>query len=229
MFEPLLTGLLASAPLAVGAVIGIYATPPQRAVAVVLAFAAGTMIAALSFELVAEADQTAPISIVALGLGVGAFTFVAADLIADRHAARLGIGGALLIGVLLDGIPENLALGASLDEKSGGLALLVAIAIGNVPEALGGAAEMRDKLETRSILVLWVVAAALTALAVPLGSLLLDDASGNVSGFVLAFAAGAIISVVADTALPRAFEEGGPWIALATSAGFLVGYVLGVD
>lgn len=228
MVEALLIGLLASAPLAIGAVIGIYATPPRRVGAVVLAFAAGTMVAALSFELVAEADAVASISVVALGIGVGAFTFVAADLIVDRRAAVLGTGGALLIGVLLDGIPENLALGASLDESSS-LALLFAIAVGNVPEALGGAAEMRDRLSTRSIVALWVVAAALTALAVPLGSLLLDDASGSVSGFVLAFAAGAIISVVADTALPKAFEEGGPWVALATSAGFLVGYVLAVD
>jgi ZIP family zinc transporter len=226
--EAVVYGVLASAPLFVGAVIGTVACPSDRTLASILAFAAGAMIAAFTFELVAEADRATSIGLVCVGLAAGAIVFVAADVLETRHAAALGVGGALLVGVLLDGVPENLALGGTITQTTGGVALLVAIAVGNVPEALSGAAEMRTRLSRRYVIAVWGCAAVLTGLAVPIGTLLLDDASGDVRGVILAFAAGAVLAVVSDTALPSAFADGGPWIALATAGGFLVGYVLSV-
>jgi ZIP family zinc transporter len=41
-----------------------------------------------------------------------------------------------------------------------------------------------------------------------------------------AFAAGAVLASLADSVMPEAYAEGGPLVAFATSAGFLVAYAL---
>jgi zinc transporter ZupT len=73
----------------------------------------------------------------------GATVFIVVDTWLDRYTegrqdAGLGVGFALLAGVTLDGVPENLAMGVALVE-SGGAALLVAIFVSNLPEAVVGA------------------------------------------------------------------------------------------
>ena len=44
----------------------------------------------------------------------------------------------------------------------------------------------------------------------------------------LAFAAGAVLTTLADTLMPEAYEQGGPTVALSTAAGFLLSFVLSV-
>lgn len=50
-----LWGLLAGSALLLGAAIGYFATLPQRLIAAVMAFGSGTLVSALSFELMDEA------------------------------------------------------------------------------------------------------------------------------------------------------------------------------
>jgi zinc transporter ZupT len=223
--EAFLVGVVVAVPLLAGAVIATIRPARPHVLATVLAFASGAMMAAVAFELVAEADRTASIGVVAAALLGGALAYLLVDALAEYRFASAAVGPALLIGVLLDGIPENVALGGSLSEQ-GGLALAAAIFVANLPEALGGAAEMLRQMSRRSVLAIWGAAAVVTGIMVPFGRFLLVDASGPWNGFVLAFAGGAVIAVLATTAMPEAFKEGGPWIALATAAGFMVAYVL---
>jgi zinc transporter, ZIP family len=143
----ILFALAASSALVIGAVAGAYWTPPKPLLASALAFASGALITALAFDLFQESfERGAWFS--AIGLLLGAATFVAADELLDRYiegASGSVSGFALLAGVTLDGIPENMALGVSLLETSGAgaLTLLVAIFFSNLPEALGGAVGMR--------------------------------------------------------------------------------------
>ena len=63
-----------------------------------------------------------------------------ADTLLDRYIEGAGSnvsGFALLAAVILDGIPENMALGVTLLQTSstGALALLAAIFASNLPEA----------------------------------------------------------------------------------------------
>ncbi|WP_146906538.1 ZIP family metal transporter [Cellulomonas aerilata] len=151
---------------------------------------------------------------------------------AQEHApssasTRGAAGFALLAAVTLDGVPENVALGVSIGEGTGGLALLAAIFVSNFPEALVGAASMRAQGRSRlSVLALWTLCGVLLTLAVVLGAGPLSRASGETISLPLAFAAGAVLASLADTLMPEAYEDGGPTVALSTTAGFLLSFVL---
>ena len=145
-------------------------------------------------------------------------------------AAASGVGLALLAASILDGVPENLALGVSLaDEESAGgsLALLAGIFAANFPEALVGAVAMRSQgRSVRATAGLWLATAVLLVPAVVIGRVALADADPGTLAFPLAFAGGAVLAALADTLMPEAFERGRPFNAFATCAGFFVAFVL---
>jgi zinc transporter, ZIP family len=145
-------------------------------------------------------------------------------------AAASGVGLALLAASILDGVPENLALGVSLaDEESAGgsLALLAGIFAANFPEALVGAVAMRA--QGRSVRVtfgMWLATALLLIPPVVIGQAALAGADPGTLAFPLAFAGGAVLAALADTLMPEAFERGRPFNAFATCAGFFLAFVL---
>jgi zinc transporter, ZIP family len=129
----LLVGLAASSALVIGAVAGAFWRPPRCLFATALAFASGALITALAFELFEEAFRVGGAWVAGIGLLAGAAAFMAADELLDRYGGSSGF--ALLAGVTLDGVPENLALGVGLIGSSltGILALLVGIFASNLP------------------------------------------------------------------------------------------------
>lgn len=251
----LIFGLVASSALVIGAVVGARFQLPKAALAGMLAFAAGALITALSYELFEDAYAHGGIWRAALGLIVGAVVFTVLSARLDRlaqgrrtrsdgsgkldvdaaaqdrtpsPASTSGAAGlALLAAVTLDGVPENVALGVSLGEGTGGLALLAAIFVSNFPEALVGSASMRQQgRSTAFIIGTWVTCAALLTLAVVLGAGPLSSAEPETLSLPLAFAAGAVLASLADTLMPEAYEKGGPLVALSTTAGFVLSFVL---
>nr|MBA3327354.1 zinc permease [Solirubrobacterales bacterium] len=182
MLTAVLFGLAASSALVVGAAVGSRWDPPEYVTAILLAFASGALISALSFELVEEAYELGGTARTGIGLLAGAATFVIADTALERSTAGAStpresaqggagpaVGGALLAGVTLDGVPENLALGVSLVEGASA-ALLLAIFFSNLPEALVGAVAMRQGGRSpRSVVAIWLACAVALALAVVLG------------------------------------------------------------
>lgn len=216
----------ASLPLLAGALVGVRWRPPRHLVATALAFAAGALIASVSFELFEGSVAKGGGLRAGLAFAAGALVFVAADYALDRKTAGSPTGWALLAGVTLDGIPENTALGVSLTE-AGSVALLVAVFASNFPEALAGAISMQDQGRSRkSIVALWAGATVLLAGAVFLGRFAFSGASPESLAFPLAFAGGAVLASVVDTLAPEAFGQGGPLIALASAAGFVTGFML---
>ena len=146
---------------------------------------------------------------------------------AAASSVKGAAGLALLAAVTLDGVPENIALGVSLGEGTGGIALLGAIFVSNFPEALVGSASMRAQGRSQTFVALtWTVCAILLTAAVVLGAGPLANATPQAISLPLAFAAGAVLASLADTLMPEAYEEGGPTVALATSAGFVLSYLL---
>ena len=145
-------------------------------------------------------------------------------------AAASGVGLALLAASILDGVPENLALGVSLadgESAGGSLALLVGIFAANFPEALVGAVAMREQgRSVRSTFGLWLATALLLVPAVVVGRVTLAGADPGTLAFPLAFAGGAVLAALADTLMPEAFERGRPFNAFATCAGFFLAFVL---
>jgi ZIP family zinc transporter len=227
----ILFGLAASSALVIGTVASAYWMPPKPLLASALAFASGALITALAFDLFQESfERGAWLS--AIKLLLGAATFVAADELLDRYiegASGSVSGFALLAGVTLDGIPENMALGVSLLETSGAgaLTLLVAIFFSNLPEALGGAVGMRQQGRSRRFAIgVWSATAVVLAAAVVLGNFALSGMEEGPLAVLLSFAGGAVLASLADTLMPDAYREGGAWVALATTAGFLLSFLI---
>lgn len=255
MATAVLFGVVASSALIVGAIVGVWVRVPSRTLAAMLAFAAGALITALSFELFEESRERGGLGRAVLGLALGAAVFTALSWWLDRRAegkagdedgstkldpdaaaadaaatsaSKSGAAGlALLAAVVLDGVPENLALGVSTTGTTGGAALLAAIVVSNLPEALVGSASMRERGYSRAqVVAMWAGAGLLLTGAVVLGAGPLAMTSEATISFPLAFAAGAVIASLADTLMPEAYENGGPVVALATTAGFALSYAL---
>lgn len=221
-------GALTAAPLLAGAMLGVTARIPPLLLALVLAFGAGTLIASVSEELFLPGFRELGGPVAAGSLLAGTATFVLATRALDhrRGGARNTVGWALLLGVLLDGVPENAALGVGSHADA---ALLVAIAIGNLPEAIGGAASMREGagLPRRRVLPLWAGLAVGLALVVPLARLGGDELGTSGIAAVQAFAGGAVLAVLADSMIPEAYENGGRNIAFAVACGFALAFAVG--
>ncbi len=227
MLTALAVGLAASSALVIGAVIGAFWSPPKRLVASVMAFGAGALIVALAFDLFEKAFEEGGPFLAGGGLMAGAIVFVVADRLMERYGGFSGF--ALLAGVTLDGVPENLALGVSLIGSSltGVLSLLAAIFASNLPEALGGTVSMKNRgRSTKFSVGAWTAAGVLLAAAVVIGNALLTGVPEEVLATVEAFAGGAVLASTADTIMPQAYQEGGAYVALATAAGFLLTFVI---
>jgi zinc transporter, ZIP family len=138
-------------------------------------------------------------------------------------------GLALLVGSVMDNIPENMALGISL--VTGGavnIVLIAAIFISNFPEGLASTEGMKSNGRSKKyILVLWSIAVIIGTISTAIGFAVLSKASPFVISVAISFAAGAILVMLAESMIPEAFEEGGSKIGLAAMAGFAVAFVLG--
>lgn len=255
MTTALIYGFLASAGLLVGAGIGMYAAPPRRAVASVVAFGSGVLVSTLTFDLMDEAFEQGSVTYVVGGFLAGAVIYVAVNAFLDRLAARspkregrepkdvvpgarampetpaeaAASSTALLVGALLDGIPENAALGISLHAggKALGLVLLAAIFLGNLPESISSSVAMRKEGRSRRYIgTVWGTAAAACTAASVAGYALLGGLSPDAVSAILALAAGGILAMLANTMMPEAFREGGALVALATAIGFISALLL---
>lgn len=235
-------GAFAGAALLIGSAVAWRWNVPPRLVSSVMALGAGVLISALSFELVAEAEEAGGILPTALGFLVGAVTYVGANALLARRGAQhrkrsgmqqttgddAGSGNAIALGALLDGIPESVVLGLGL--VAGGSvnpAVLAAIFISNVPEGLSSSAGMKNAgRSSRYVFGLWGGIALASGVSALVGYTLLAGASGVTVAFITAIAAGAILAMVADTMIPEAFERQHLLTGLISALGFLTAFVL---
>jgi len=224
-------GALAASSLVIGAALSFARHWSPRQIGYVLAFGAGALISAVSFEL-AQEGIAVDATLTGVGLGVGALTYYLLDgLIARRMSTGRGrqgrpegsgSGTALALGAFLDGIPEQLVLGINIAAGAGvGVSLLLAIFVSNLPEALGSATDMSEAKRPReAILRLWALVAATCALATVVGYLAADAVSGDAKAAIDGFAAGALLVMLIDSMIPDARSEAGRSAGLVTVLGF---------
>jgi ZIP family zinc transporter len=239
MAESFAWGILASSSLVLGGIAALLLPISQRLLGIIMAFGAGVLISAVAFELVQEASETsAGDGGVALGLFAGSVVFFLGDTLIDRlggserksSSGAQGAGSALAIvlGIVLDGIPESLVLGLTvLEAGTVSAAFLVAVFLSNLPEAIAATTGLAQGGWAKSrILGLWILVTTVSGLAALAGYVLLDTASPRTIAFVLAFAGGAILTMLADTMMPEAFEHGGKLVGLATTVGFGLAFAI---
>jgi ZIP family zinc transporter len=238
-----LWGLLSGSALLLGAGVGWFVPLSRRVIAGIMAFGAGVLISALSFELMDEAWHRGGFAPVSGGFLAGALVYTVANVIVARMGAKhrkradpetrksAGVennAAGLAIGALLDGIPESIVIGASmLEGGSVGLVAVVAIFMSNIPEGLSSAAGMKAEGKTLAFVsMLWAGIAIVSGLASLAGFVALDGADPGVVAAVQATAAGAILAMLVDTMVPEAFEGTHDYAGLIAVSGFLTAFVL---
>jgi zinc transporter, ZIP family len=216
-------GALAASSLVIGAFLGLARSWPDRLVGAVLAFGAGALISAVSFDLALEGGKLGDRGVLALGLGAGALTYFTADRLLERSSGAGG-GTALALGAFLDGIPEQTVLGIGIAAGAGvSVSLLVAIFVSNLPESIGSAVDMRAAGHSpATVRRMWFAVAAICTAATVVGYLLGDATSGNLQAAIDGFAAGALLVMLIDAMIPDAARRAGDVAGLVTVLGFAV-------
>ena len=231
MTSALAWGALAASSLVIGALLGLVRPWPPRPLGLVLAFGAGALISAVSFDLAEEGARLGDPGFLGLGLAIGAVTYFAINRILGRRGGGSGganAGTALALGAFLDGIPEQLVLGIGIATGDGvSVGLLVAIFVSNLPEAIGSSTEMRAAGSSASaIRRLWLLVALICVAATVVGYSIADSVSGNVNAGVNGFAAGALLVMLIDSMIPEAVRKGGDISGLVTVLGFALAAAL---
>ena len=258
VLEAAFWGFVGGGSLIIGALLGLFLNVSHRTIGLVMGFGAGVLISAAAFELTLEAYEAAGGLSAAAGLLAGSAVFFVGDWLIDRgggHRRKSPVhggmphprgvhpapattkagavtasssGAALVLGALLDGIPESAAIGISLLDGAGvSTAMVAAVFLSNVPESMSASTGLRASgRSTAWILGLWSAVAAASTVSAVLGYALLGDAPPATVGFIQTFAAGAILTMLADTMLPEAVEHAGRLVGIVTVLGFAVSFFL---
>lgn len=220
--KALIAGLLAGLATGVGALPLIFVRKISKSVEdSLLGFAAGIMIFASSFSLIAPALEENKIIQVISGLLVGAAIMALIEIsVPHLHLDKLKIVDfsdetvkktiLLLAAIVIHSIPEGLAIGIgySSDEASLGLVMTIAIAVQNAPEGLVVSAPLIEKGYSKPKAIAF---GFLAGIGEPIGALLGTVMGNAVDGympFVFSFAAGAMYYVVSHELIPESHCSG---------------------
>jgi ZIP family zinc transporter len=238
VLEAVFWGLVTAGSLWIGAGLALAVRPGARWIGLTLAFGSGVLIAAVAYELVLEAFETS-VRFAGLGFAAGALAFYVGDELIDRRGGHgrksmagqhqlAGVASAIVFGTVLDGIPESVVLGASLQQ--GGtvpVAVAIGVSLSNIPESLSATTGLVEAgWARRRILAVWTLVVAASVAAALAGWLLLDVMATGGGAFALAFAGGALLVMLSDTLMPEALKLGGREAGLLTALGFALGFVL---
>jgi len=236
MLEAAAWGVVAASSLVIGSLLMFWLHPSKRIIGLIMAFGAGTLISAIAYDLVGEMIGTGVAPLLAMGLALGAVTFFIGDYWIDkvggaRRKRTSGVEGesgslGIFLGTLLDGIPESFILGTSLVAGAISLPFVMAVFISNLPEAMAATVGLQATGWSKQRIVgIWLAVVVVAAFAAAFGYLLFS-LRALPGGLVKGFAAGALLTMLADTMMPEAFENGGKAVGLLTVLGFATAIAL---
>jgi zinc transporter, ZIP family len=232
-------GTLAASSLVIGALIALWFHIGLRTIGLIMGFGSGVLISAVAFDLIEEAAaDSSGHGWIAAGLFAGCLVFFGGDRLIDhlgggdrKDATGDQEGGsslAIVLGSVLDGIPESMVIGLTIFQGGKvGAAYLAAVFISNLPESISSTSGLaKSGWKTSRILWMWIAIAVISGVASLGGYALFQNSSPDTVGFVLAFAAGAILTMLANTMMPDAFKNGGKLVGVVTTLGFAVAYTI---
>ncbi len=186
----------------------------------VIAFGGGALFAAVALVLIPEGAADLPGWAAFAAFVAGGVAFFAVD----RALARRGGHGSQFMAMLLDYLPEAMALGALMAEASSvAILMAVLITLQNLPESFNAYREMEAPGQTRgTILWLFVLAVPLGTASALVGHLYLTEMKALLGGILL-FAAGGIVYLVFEDVAPQVRLEKSHRPPLGAVAGFALG------
>lgn len=201
---------------------------------IMLGFAAGVMLAATSFSLLVPSLDLGGPWVAVLGLLLGAVVLHLIDKFIPHFSPAFGVEGPpsrlsktwlFVLAITIHNFPEGLAVGVSFGsgDVAAGLVIATAIGLQNMPEGLAVALPLlREGYSRRK--ALWY--GTLTGLVEPLGGLLgaaVVVISRPLLPWGLAFAAGAMLFVIADEMIPESHKKG---FQREATFGLIAGFVI---
>lgn len=234
-------GFVAGSALLLGAFLGYFVKLPQRLVASIMAFGAGVLMSAVSFELLDEAYALGGPAHLLAGFFLGATIFTIANIYlagkGAKHRKRSvkpednnedNNAMAIAAGSVIDGVPESIAIGLTM--ISGGMvsiATLVAIFLSNIPEGLSSTAGMKKAgWKPVKIFSLWFIISIVTSLSSLVGFSVFSQLPVELTAITLAVAAGGILAMLVDTMIPEAFSKTHNLAGMVTVIGFAISFIL---
>jgi ZIP family zinc transporter len=202
-----------------------------------MALGTGLLIGSVAFELIDEALESQTVFWVAVSVLVGAIVFTVGDWLLSRGgggerkdatgAQSEGSPLAIVLGSVLDGIPESFVLGLTVLPGGVSMSLLAGVVLSNLPEGMSSSAGLKAAGWPRGrVLAMWSAVVLVSALSAAAGFALLDPASGETGALVQAFAGGALLAMLADTLLPEAYVVEGVLTGFLVVAGFAISLAL---
>ncbi len=230
-------GLVSGSALVLGALLGLYGNLKRQTVAVVMAFGGGVLVSVIAFDLMDEAFGQSGLLLSTGGCLAGAFLFTAVATLGDEYEnRRRPVGGndeasgalGIAIGSFIDNIPESIVIGVSLIEGKGvALATVIAVFVSNIPESLASSAGMKTGgAALRRILLLWCGIAVTGGLLSLTGFAVFSGLRPEWTAITEAIGAGALLAMIADSMIPRAFAETHDAAGFVAALGFVSGYAL---
>ena len=223
MIEAFALGFLAQSSLLLAGLAACWIVVPRRIIGVLAGAGAGAMIAAVSFDLVLQAEALPRIEF-ALWMLIGVGIFLAGDWLVERRFGDSGAGGAMgiVVGSVVDGVPESVIFGIQLGT---GFALspsfLAAVLVSNIPQAIAPSADLHASgWGPRRLGGLWLAVVTACGVAAALGFLATNLAPAVTGDRAAALAAGGLLAMLTNSLMPFAFERGGALAGLATAVGF---------
>tara|TARA_B000000565_G_scaffold250102_1_gene222228 strand:+ start:1841 stop:2734 length:894 start_codon:yes stop_codon:yes gene_type:complete len=233
---------VAMIPVLISAMVGIRFSPGKKLTSIFLALSAGMLIALLSYDLLEVAFDIGGIYFSLLGFFLGISIYVFANRLISRGGIKRrnsaecgGLGTlspeekaekqaslALVVGAILDGIPESMSIGISfLDNKLVTISVIVAVAVANIPEGLAsGVGLKRSGYSSRNILLIWSIVVVSCVIASMLAFATMRDAPLGLKAVTTSLAAGGVLAMTLQTVIPEAYDETHDAVSLLAGLGF---------
>jgi zinc transporter, ZIP family len=224
LLEALGLGLLGASSLLLAGLFACWVKVPARLVGIMAGFGAGALIAAISFDLIPEAQEQLETWQFSLWMLIGVAVFLGADRLVEKRFGEAGVGGAMgiVVGSVVDGVPESIIFGIQVGTAFPiSLSFLAAVFISNIPQSIAPSADLSAAgWSAKRVGTLWFWVVLACGVAAGLGYLATTAASDVQGGRAAALAAGGLLAMLTNSLMPFAFERGKALAGAATAVGF---------
>ncbi|MFA6505228.1 MAG: cyclic nucleotide-binding domain-containing protein [Treponemataceae bacterium] len=155
-------------------------------------------------------------------LDESAFRATEAEIKAAAATGRSGAATAIWLGLLLDGVPESLVIGAGMTGFSASPALIAGLFMANLPESLSSSSMMKDSgMKSGRIMWMWTSLVIAVGVGALIGNLISNLLAPFAHSLFEGLAAGSMLAMTAQTMLPEAYERSVRMVGLFTVLGFI--------
>jgi zinc transporter, ZIP family len=223
VIDAILLGAAAQTSLILSGLVVYAVRVPSKVIGALAGFGAGALVSAIAFDLIPE-GQVLDNAQLALWMLLGAAVFVVSDHLVEARFGGEGGSGALgiVVGAVVDGIPESLIFGIQIAAGQPlSVAFVAAVWVSNIPQALAPSADLAESgWRVGRMVLMWSAVVVACGVTAGLGYLLAENVAGVDGGRAAAFAAGGLLAMLTDSLMPYAFQRAGAQAGIWTVVGF---------